>query len=254
MVSPLSSRIINLEAKVKIKKRIKEPDNSNFPWQLESRKKRISGYTADGEGVLHEVSSEKRLNAEKVEANAKRRRTEEKNFQAHNVQNDLAAAGKVYIPRSRALPLGTVDMSRVELVTSSKYQEESAAADTKGDSLNNTMSAYEEHSAYASLFEASTAFYHGTKKQQKHCRISRSSARSITSETTGSTSLSSSPFYSDEDEVASPYPPPPVQLPVKVFKGLAEKVQEYKVSSILSTAKSNFMSLESALVSSESAR
>ena len=123
MVSPISSRIYNLEAKARIKSHFKTNVNNNLPWQIENRTKKISGYTADRESspALF-VNAEKNLRAEQVEAFAKKRKIEELNYQAYNAKNDLVNAGIEFVPKSKALLEGTIDMKNVELVMSSKYR------------------------------------------------------------------------------------------------------------------------------------
>lgn len=129
MVSPLSSRILNAEAKANI-------NGSPFPYRpltknvMESwqrQKKRVSGYSADCDMKNPPASTlcslDKQVRAHQVEISAKRRRIEELNFQASNVREDLARAGIHCLPgligRSHALPHNSVDMDKVRLVTNS---------------------------------------------------------------------------------------------------------------------------------------
>jgi len=84
MVSPLSSRIYNLEAKAKIKNlKPSLTNDSKLPWQIENRRKRISGYIADKESESVVVNTQKQHRAEQVESLAKRRKVEQQNFKAH---------------------------------------------------------------------------------------------------------------------------------------------------------------------------
>jgi hypothetical protein len=162
MVTPLSSRIISLEAKVKIKNTSyrKHAASTKMPWQLESRRKRISGYTADRDSPSQVVPAEKRFRAEQVELNAKRRKIEEGNFQAHNVKKDLANAnmnsGVKCCPKARNLVAGSIDISNVELVM---------AKDHKPDIVRDVRLGWDKRayvdtfSAYASLMDAVKPLY-----------------------------------------------------------------------------------------------
>jgi len=252
MVSPLSSRIINLEAKAKINKDFKPPSHHKMhkpPWQLESRRKRISGYIADRESPTEVIQTEKQMRANQIETNVKKRKVEELNFQAHNVKKDLAIAGMKYSPRSRALPIGSIDMSNVELVTASNYVSDITPSPSEGSPTNNTSyvapsSSFENMSTYVSLIEATKIFYKGGRTRRQHIQTFASTTpRSSSSSTTGqSASL-------EDDETASS---------TSLCPRLVEKVKAYKrtctVYKILFKSETNVISLDNALISSDTAR
>lgn len=150
-------------------------------WQRRAQKRAIgsvSGYSADRSDIesppasLSSSSSNrgsnskdlatnnlKEIRARQVEFMAKKRKTEENNFQAFNVKNDLARAGVYSLPamRSRALPRGAVNMSSVKLILVSDKSP------YPGD-LQNTDVAKEEsfsfdYDAYSELFKAAQYFY-----------------------------------------------------------------------------------------------
>jgi hypothetical protein len=167
MVSPLSSRIINLEAKAKIKNNSSQNQDTNkknnqLPWQLESRRKRISGYTADRESPSQRtaIATDKRVRAQQVEANAKKKKVEEQNFQAFNVKEDLAECGVKYLPRPHggAFPIldGSIDMSHVELVMASNYKSD---IDQNVRSDQPTYAYRDNSSVYASLIDQAKPYY-----------------------------------------------------------------------------------------------
>lgn len=225
MVSPLSSRIFNLEAKAKIKTSATAAVNAKIPWHIENRRKRISGYTADGESRSHSVNAEKQLRADQVEANAKKRKVEESNFQAYNVKNDLANAGIKYSPRSRALPVGMIDMSKVELIMSSKYQPDYLSQ----NNTDNQDSTFMDYNAelFSSMISETRHFYNGKQKKFRSSQRVAIKADSVTSSTTMNTSPSESPFDSDSEDEKAP-------IVDALLPGLVEKVEEYKITSTVS--------------------
>ena len=237
MVSPLSSRIYNLEAKAKIKNlKPSLTNDSKLPWQIENRRKRISGYIADKESESVVVNTQKQHRAEQVESLAKRRKVEQQNFKAHNVKNELAAAGIDFVPRSRAFPEGSIDMSCVELITSSKFDARCSKAPS-----NLERSPFETMQDCAALFEMAKPHY----KYGKNGRKVSKTVTSANSSSTICTSLSSSPCESDlEDNVF--VSPEEYELP-----GLEEKVQVYKnsgaFSEFLSSSTINVMNIDQAL-------
>ena len=199
MVSPISSRIYNLEAKARIKSHFKTNVNNNLPWQIENRTKKISGYTADRESspALF-VNAEKNLRAEQVEAFAKKRKIEELNYQAYNAKNDLVNAGIEFVPKSKALLEGTIDMKNVELVMSSKYRR-NYSSNIQNHSIRETYF-FEMMNDCVGLFDISKEFYKSHGKQRK-IRTSLHKVTSSTSGTSGTgTSLSSSPCDSESEE------------------------------------------------------
>ena len=179
MVSPLSSRILNAEAKANINGSstyAHMPLTANVieDWQRRANaKKRVSGYSADRSdhgSLLTGVSSldSKAIRANQIEQHAKRRRTEEASFQAFNARNDLAKAEVQclhgLIGTSRALPHGSVNMDRVKLVVVSRDKPYNYESDLEGDiqgdvevvEKNNNVSLYED---YIQLLCCSQHFY-----------------------------------------------------------------------------------------------
>ena len=167
MVSPLSSRILNLEAKAKIN--IRAPVTHNT--------KRTSGYSADKESTKtsEDIQPKKQDRVNQVESQAKKRKLEELNFQAANAREDLRQNGIQCLPgligRSRALPVGAVDMSTVKLIVRSKGQpcheaitetslEEIPSGNTYDDLLNACKSFY-EISGPMTPADDNAANYHG---------------------------------------------------------------------------------------------
>ncbi len=256
MVSPLSSRLVTLTLKAKIKSSTASSvnaSNSKIPWHIENRRKRISGYTADGErSGSQAVNAEKQLRADQVEAHAKKRKIEEKNFQAHNVKNDLAKAGIEYSPRSRALPVGTIDMSKVELVMSSKYKpEQHSQTNGIGGHDQEDISALYSTETFASLISSTRHFYNGRRKKFRSSSQRVENSESVTSTTTMNTSPSESPFDSGSEDENTP-------MTKFVLPGTIEEVKDYKIHStvakVFSLAEGKMMDLERALVCSSMAR
>ncbi len=177
MVSPLSSRIMNAEAKANINGASKyRPLTANVigEWQRRAQK-RVSGYTADrseGESPpasLYSLDKEmgaKEMRAQQVESLAKRRRTEEANFQAFNVKNDLSKAGlNLPVLRSRALLRGSVNMDSVKLIRVTKESPHSLEelldpqpALTCSSARDRLQHDIEEHD-YSDLLKQAQQFY-----------------------------------------------------------------------------------------------
>ena len=246
MVSPISSRIYNLEAKARIKSHFKTNVNNNLPWQIENRTKKISGYTADRESspALF-VNAEKNLRAEQVEAFAKKRKIEELNYQAYNAKNDLVNAGIEFVPKSKALLEGTIDMKNVELVMSSKYRR-NYSSNIQNHSIRDTYF-FEMMNDCVGLFEISKDFYRSHGKQRK-IRTSLHKVTSSTSGTSGTgTSLSSSPCDSESEEetTSTAYLMPRLTEKVNVIHSNSGSI--YK---LLSSSNDDVISLEDALISS----
>jgi hypothetical protein len=116
MVSALSSRLFKTSPPS-----LENGDGMKI--ELES----FSGYAADRDtpplspqGVLFDLRSEKRTRVTDESTQKKRRRVSEQNFNASNVKNDLAKAGRAYpslvTSRSRIIP--HLDMSGVKIVSS----------------------------------------------------------------------------------------------------------------------------------------
>lgn len=246
MVSPLSSRIYNLEAKVKIKNSTEARKSYKLPWQIENRRKRISGYVADRESPSMVVNDEKQLRAEQVQGHAKKRKIEEQNFEAHNVKNDLANAGINFVPRSRALPEGSIDMSNVELIMSSNYLPDKRS--TTNATSNNYRSSIDVTLDYMSLIDATKDHYKATKANKKNEKVrSKALSTTSTSSTTGDSSPCDSDYFEDDHFFTA-----------STLPGLAEKVNMFKhsntISDFLSSSKNNFINLHDALSICDSAR
>jgi hypothetical protein len=207
MVTPLSSSIVHFEGKAKIKNAThhKHAESTNkLQWQFERRRKHISNDTADREDASQVVTPMKRLRARKVEENAKRRKIEERNFQAHNVKNDLVDDSVRWECSSRspviAGAVGSIEMSNVGLVMA-KDHGPGVANDIH---LGWDTSAYiDRFSVYASLMDVSKPFYqHNHKCNHNHhkARFQRksqwrstetnSASSTITSSSTGTSSIS----------------------------------------------------------------
>jgi hypothetical protein len=254
MVSPLSSRIYNLEAKARIKnfKHLSKIPEATLPWQIENRTKRISGYIADRESPSVVVNAEKQNRADMTEAHAKKRKNEELNFQAYNVKNDLASAGVDFVPRSKALPEGSIDMSGVTHIMSSQYTESETDKCESNPDLCKTS--YELSTDYCNLVEASKVFYNTNVKRKKivpKFPKNVSKALSFTSSTTNgtSTSLSSSPCLSEAEDGSTQSQ---FVLP-KIIEDPPQHSDDTMLG-FLSSANDNFTTLEEALNSSNTAR
>lgn len=93
MVSPISTRIIKAEAKANLKQTSFASTTFTNPKLV--KKKHVSGYSADKDSPASSVCSLTRearsLRAMAVEENAKRRKTEELNYQASTVKRDMQA-------------------------------------------------------------------------------------------------------------------------------------------------------------------
>jgi len=202
MVSPLSSRILNLEAKAKIKN-FRPPQTVKQPWQIKNRKKRLSGYLADKERSLSPsqfVNARKQMRADQVKSNAKRKKTGELNFQAHNARQYLSDAGVDFTPGPRTPAHDSIDLSNVELVIVSKEKPYAPKACRNSDqSLGST-------SDYSSLINMCKGFYDVGGSNRKivplHMAVPKSYVSNhygTNSDTTGYTSICSSPVDSDSD-------------------------------------------------------
>ena len=247
MVSPLSSRIYNLEAKVKIKNPSQARKSYKLPWQIENRRKRISGYIADRESPSMVVNAEKQLRAKQIQGHAKKRKNEEQHFEAHNVKNDLANAGINFVPRSRALPEGSIDMSNVELIMSSNYSPvKRPRTDTTSD---NCRSSIDVMSDYLSLIDATKDHYKVNKMNKKNEKVmNKALSTTSTISTTGDSSPSCDSDYFEDDHFFT----------ASTLPGLAEKVNMFKHSNaicdFLSSSKDNFINLHEAFTFFDSAR
>jgi hypothetical protein len=255
MVSPLSSRILNLEAKARIKnyrpahhQHDSPPSNRNQSWQVKKDKRhRISGYSADAESKSFVVNMDKQNRAAQVEAQANKRRKLDLDFQAFNVRKDLANAGIQCNPglvgRSRALPAGSIDMRFVRLVTVSKdspYDEEEDLEDSPVPQYTNYIS------DYTSVLKDCQQFY--TQLKQGH-RIKCHTPYSLSGSET--TSSSSTPLSESDNEEDSSF-----AIPAKVFTSNNGTIRccNEMLSEIISKSDSKYLTMESALEATGTAR
>jgi hypothetical protein len=270
MVTPLSSRIIDLEAKVKIKNASnhKHVASTKLPWQLESRRKYISGYTADTDSHSQIVPAKKRFRAEQVEANAKRRKIEEENFQAHNIKKDLANAnskvntGVKYSPRARNLANDSIDISNVNLVMAKDYRPD-IVRDIR---LDWNMRAYNNSfSAYASLIDTAKPFYKDNGHRTGFQRISQWKSTHRAFDTASRSTGESSSLNIDNEYEYDTILTPSALLGQNellerqsaghddaVFEKSKQTVSCSAVTRILTATKTDSMTLESALIDCQS--
>jgi hypothetical protein len=179
MVSMLSSRLMknlllpksattnNNEAG----RNTKPSSNSGCPGQ-----KRTSGYSADREGTtgtppLRDASDDKQKRANQIESLSKKRKLAEINYDVANARADIAKAGLSCPPgiigRSRALPPGSVDMSSVTLLLSSKYDEEKFMTENHRTVTDAFISAPDIGLIYSELLKASRPFYNNSRRRVK---------------------------------------------------------------------------------------
>mmetsp|Transcript_12090 Transcript_12090/g.17187 ORF Transcript_12090/g.17187 Transcript_12090/m.17187 type:complete len:432 (+) Transcript_12090:233-1528(+) len=144
MVSSLSSRLLATQAKVlssAASTSSKANSSSDYNDGRTEKSTGLSGYSADMEtsrpsiDILRQPPSSPpghiNLNygsrrPTSPENQAKRQKLQEKEYEASNVRADLKKAGMAYpsitVGRSRVIPLGKVDMSKVELVHSKNVE------------------------------------------------------------------------------------------------------------------------------------
>ena len=258
MVSPLSSRILNLEAKAKINREIIHaplPPTAGRTWiRSNSKSKRVSGYSADRESasVSVPIQYEKQKRVDQVEAQAKRRKIDELNFQAANVREDLKESGIQCRPglfgRSRALPIGSVDMSTVKLIVRSKGQpcHEAVSRKLPPDEVPSTET-------YSDLLIACQSFYK-TNGPINFAAVNADGyhdrAPSTTSTiTTGESISPTSDGDSDSDDI-------PLIIPARLKESTRKEGKNLKVKEDelnLEPLSSSCLSLEDALHNKESA-
>ena len=169
-------------------------------------RKRISGYSVDGESIsLHATSLDKQMRADHIEAHAKKRKTEENNYQALNARNEVKITGISPPSRiscqSRVLSHESIDLSAVDLITVSKnrpYIPEKYNSET-----NETNDHCIDSAMYVDLLQITRPFYALTGGSI-HRNISN---RSV--------STSSSPSISGTDSDTNTYISPPklIDLP-----------------------------------------
>ena len=146
---------------------------------------RVSGYSADQESSLSsssansnqfsngdtEVNVTKAMRAQEVAELSKKRKLEEMNYAALTVKEALQKGGKSYEyvlkGRARALPSGSVDMSKVQLVSAAEYDEHiaplQAAKGAASTSVANSNSASTLHDSLSSSFSMYDALMNGTR-------------------------------------------------------------------------------------------
>jgi len=126
MVSPLSTRLFNLEAKASS---INLPPFAKLKrqeWQKLARVKRISGYSADKESARSSgiYSMEKQMRANIVGMTAKKRKIDELHYQAATARSTLGrgdnSSTRSQTRRPSALPHGSIDTNAVKLITVSR--------------------------------------------------------------------------------------------------------------------------------------
>ena len=254
MVSPLSSRILNLEAKAKISRDIIHaplPPTADRAWARGNLKtKRVSGYSADRESQRPSppIQSAKQKRVNHVETQAKKRRIDELNFQAANVREDLKESGIQCLPglfgRSRALPVGSVDMSSVKLVVRSKGQpcHEATSSKLPADQVPCT-------NTYSDLLYACQSFYKiNGPITDVNADVYHDRAPSATSTITTSESVTSTSDGDSDSELIIP-----ARLKERTSKEKASVVKKEQNELNLEPLSSPCLSLEDALHNKESA-
>lgn len=259
MVSPLSSRMMNAEAKANgASSYARRPLTANVieEWKKKA-KKRVSGYWADRSDQesppMGAYSLDKEIRAKQVEIHAKRRRLEESAFQAHNARNDLKKAGISCPPglvgRSRALLVGSVDMSKVNLVVVSNDQVVSGKKEEKQSQVEvvktqQGLASFDEYSQLLSLSQQ----YYITKGRIP--TPSEEEPEERCSDTTGTNSTGTNSDSSD-------YEPPeilPKLLEIQEEQKASHSIPDYVIQCIGSSLDASRLSLEEALMNMNSAR
>jgi len=173
-----------------------------------------------------------------VEDQAKRRKSEELNYQAFNLRNDLATAGVQCVPnligRSRSRLHGPVNMDKVKLVAS-------VSRESSPD-----LDAYEEMTLndYVQMLNCCKHFYTTTTGL-----IPTPSEEAATDNGRSSCSSTSTPIVSDDSEINLEISPK--------LEAHADQVEDDESSEpryISASLDSKIMTLESSLEYSESAR
>ena len=260
MVSPLSSRMMNAEAKANgANSYARRPLTANVieEWKKKA-KKRVSGYWADRSDQesppMTANSLDKEFRAKQVEIHAKRRRLEESSFQAHNARNDLKKAGISCPPglfgRSRALLLGSVDMSKVNLVVVSNDQIVSGKTEDKQpqvEVVKTTEQGLASFEEYSKLLSSSQQYY--TTKG----RIPTPSEEEPEERFSDTTGTNSTETNSDSGD----YEPPeilPKLLEIQEEQKASHSIPDYVIQCIGSSLDTSRLSLEEALMNMNSAR
>jgi hypothetical protein len=195
MVPPLSSRILNIEAKATINPFI---TINPLPFDHVVRK-RVSGYSADRESPEEEdVSESKQNRAHQVEVNAKRRRIDELIFQAINIKADLERVGIHYVPTTRPHfhGHGNVDMSTVKLVTVSKSRPYIEEGHGRNGHHGHNLSDSAFFSDVQTLLQSCQHHYNNVKgrltEETRHLKDNKETDASSGTTSTDSTNLSDS--------------------------------------------------------------
>lgn len=146
MVSMLSSRLLQNAPNKSIASHMHSPANSTLV--NNQHRKRVSGYSADGEGAklisfAGDIRDEKQKRAHEVEALARKRKLADINYDVANARADIAKAGLSCPPglvgRSRALPPGSVPMDSVTLILSKDYDKMSESPRMQGSTFSPKM-------------------------------------------------------------------------------------------------------------------
>jgi hypothetical protein len=220
-------------------------------------KKRVSGYWADRSDQespsMGAYSLDKEIRAKQVEIHAKRRRLEESAFQAHNARNDLKKAGISCPPglvgRSRALLVGSVDMSKVNLVVVSNDQVVSGKKEEKQSQVEvvKTQQDLASFGEYSKLLSLSQQYY---ITKGRIPTPSEEEPEERFSDTTGTNSTGTNSDSSD-------YEPPeilPKLLEIQEEQKASHSIPDYVIQCIGSSLDASRLSLEEALMNMNSAR
>lgn len=201
MVSPLSTRLFNLEAKA-------NSDNyhqfiRNFH-QL-AHAKRVSGYSADKESVQSNsaiTSTEKENRAKSIGLASKKRKNDELHHQAASARSTLAQGGHLHKRSlqgsSRAFPQKGIDMKRAKLITVSRdnpYEEKTEKVDVYDPSI------------YSEMVESSKHFYSLGGRRLSNDRNNAIQSQEEGSNATNSTISSKSSDKESDDGTTYEIPP-----------------------------------------------
>jgi hypothetical protein len=160
MVSPLSTRLFNLEAKansVNYPQFMKNNQISRQGWHQMAQAKRVSGYSADKESVQSNsviTSTEKENRAKSIGLTSKKRKNDELHYQAASARSTLTQGGHLHkrslLGSSRAFPHEGIDTKRAKLIIVSRdnpYEEKTEMVDVYDPSI------------YSEMVESSKHFY-----------------------------------------------------------------------------------------------
>ena len=219
MASPLNCRILNHQtndSSMSLSTRNIKVIASSYG----RGRKRISGYSVDGESIsLHATSLDKQMRADHIEAHAKKRKTEENNYQALNARNDvknteISPSSRISC-QSRVLSHESIDLSTVDLITVSKNRP--YIPEKYNSEINETNNHCIDSAMYIDLLEICRPFY-ALPGGSTHKNISY---RSV--------STPSSPSMTDSDTNTYTSPPKLVDLPTIgeefILKNFVKKVE-----------------------------